>query len=212
MVDRETVTTIRDTHPWASWAVWDEAFPDGDCVETTPNQLAQFIIDRRDRLTPDVVLLGLNRSDDLGGSFTNFHAPTRKHYDYRLKKFIQDGDLNRLHGGYMTDLVDEVEPDAASVTVTDDDADVFLDQLRLLDQSEYNILCFGNKPFRGLSNHFNADPAEQDHELLYAQTTVDGMTLHLYRVWFYGLYGANQAKVDVLETQLRHLNEHIVQR
>lgn len=211
MIDRKTVTRIRDTYPWASWAVWDEAFPDGDCVEANPEQLAQFILERRDRLTPDVVLLGLNRSGDLAGPFTNFHAPTRQHYDYRLKEFIQDGGLARLHGGYMTDLVDEVDPDAASVTVTDDDADVFLDQLRLLDQSDYHILCFGNKPFQGLSDYFDAEPAEQDHELLYAQTTVDGMVLHLYRVWFYGLYGANQAKVDVLETQLRHLNGRIVQ-
>jgi hypothetical protein len=209
MVDRETVTRIRDTYPWASWAVWDEAFPDGECVETVPKQLAQFIIDRRDQLTPDVVLLGLNRSDDLAGPFANFHAPTRKHYDYRLKEFIQDADLNRLHGGYMTDLVDEVDPDAASVTVADDDADMFLDQLRLLDQSEYHILCFGNKPFQGLSDCFDADPIEGDHEIRHAQTTVNGMTLHMYRVWFYGLYGANQAKVDVLEAQLGHLNERI---
>lgn len=211
MVDRETVTRIRDTYPWASWAVWDQTFPDEDCVETNPDQLAQFILDRRDHLTPDVVLLGLNRSGDLAGPFANFHAPTRKHYDYRLKEFIQDDNLDRLYGGYMTDLVDEVDPDAASVTVTDDDADVFLDQLRLLNQSEYHILCFGNKPFRGLSDYFHADPAEQDHELLYAQVTVDGKMLHLYRVWFYGLYGANQAKVDVLETQLGHLNKRIVQ-
>jgi hypothetical protein len=144
MVDHETVTRIRDTYPWASRAVWDEAFPDGDCVETTPDQLVEFILYRHDRLTPDVILLGLNRSDDLAGSFTNFHAPTCRHYNYRLKKFIQDGNLGRLQGGYMTDLVDEVDPDAASVTVTDDDAGVFLNQLRVLDQSEYHILCFGN--------------------------------------------------------------------
>jgi hypothetical protein len=105
--------------------------------------------------------------------------------------------------------VDEVDPDAASVTVADDDADMFLDQLRLLDQSEYHILCFGNKPFQGLSDCFDADPIEGDHEIRHAQTTVNGMTLHMYRVWFYGLYGANQAKVDVLEAQLGHLNERI---
>lgn len=210
MVDRETVTRIRDTYQWASWAVWDERFPDGDCVETNPDQLSQFILDQRDRLTPDIVLLGLNRSGDLVSSFANFHAPTRKHYDYRLKEFIQDGDLDRLHGGYMTDLVDEVDPDASSVTVTDSDADVFLDQLRLLNQSEYHILCFGNKPFRGLTDYFDTDPIEWDPEIKYAQTAADGMTLHLYRVWFYGLYGANQDKVDILETQLHHLNERIV--
>jgi hypothetical protein len=89
-VDRETLGTIAERYPWASWAVWDDVFPDGDHVEA---------------LTPGVVLTGLNRSDDLRAPFSNFHAPTRKHYDYRLKEFIQDGGLRRFQGAYMTDLV-----------------------------------------------------------------------------------------------------------
>jgi len=43
------------------------------------------------------------------------------------------------------------------------------------------------------------------------RTTIktDGLTLSLYRVWFYGLYGVHQAKVDVFKHQLRELNEQI---
>jgi len=75
------------------WAAWDDVFPDGDCVEKQPERLVEFIYDRAEVLTPDVVLMGLNRSDDLSAPYSNFHAPTRKHYDYRLKEFIQDGGL-----------------------------------------------------------------------------------------------------------------------
>lgn len=212
MIDQETVTKVRDEYPWASWAVWDEAFPDGDCVEEHPVELVDFIIEKRANLTPEVILMGLNRSDDLPGPFTNFHAPTRKHFDYRLKEFIQDGELDRLQAAYMTDLVDEVDPDAASVTVTDEDAEVLLEQLRLLDQPAYHVVCFGNKPFNGLIDYFDLDPTDRGNEIKYASTTVDGMQLHIYRFWFYGLYGALQHKVDIFQAQLRHLNNSLAQR
>lgn len=88
--------------------------------------------------------------------YSNFHAPTRKHYDYRLKEFIQDGRLERLQGAYMTDLVDEVGPDSKNVEVSDDDAAVLLKQLRLLGKSKFHVVCFGNKPFDGLVDYFDA--------------------------------------------------------
>jgi len=90
-MDRETLAGITAQYPWASWAVWDDAFPDGDCVEKQPERLVEFVHWRAEVLTSDVVFMGLNRSDDLSASYANFHAPTRKHYDYRLKEFIQDG-------------------------------------------------------------------------------------------------------------------------
>lgn len=43
----------------------------------------------------------------------------------------------------------------------------------------------------------------------YGETTVDGRLIHLYRVWFYGLYGIYEDKVDVLEKQLQHLNGQV---
>jgi len=164
-MDRETLTEIAAQYPWASWAVWDDAFPDGDCVETQPERLVEFVQDRAEMLTPDIVLMGLNRSDDLPAPYANFHAPTRKHYDYRLKEFIQDGGLDRLQGAYITDLVDDVDPDSQSVEVTDDDAAVLLDQLRLLGESEYHVVCFGNKPFGGLVDYFDAGVTSRSPEL-----------------------------------------------
>jgi len=206
-MDRETLIDIAAQYPWASWAVWDDAFPDGDCVEKQPERLVEFVQDRVEVLTPDIVLMGLNRSDDLSAPYANFHAPTRKHYDYRLKDFIQDGGLDRLQGAYMTDLVDDVDPDSQNVEVTDEDAAVLLDQLRLLDESEYHVVCFGKKPFDGLIDYFDVGATSRSPELKRATIETDGLTLSLYRVWFYGLYGANQDKVDVLRQQLQELDE-----
>ena len=156
-MNSEILAEVAAQYLWASWAVWEDAFPDGDCVEKQPERLVEFVQDRVEVLTPDIVLMGLNRSDDLPAPYANFHAPTRKHYDYRLKEFIQDGGLHRLQGAYMTDLVDEIDPDSHSVQVRDDDAAVLLEQLRLLGESEYHVVCFGNKPFDALTAYFDAD-------------------------------------------------------
>ncbi len=204
---KETLSTIAEQYPWASWAVWDEEFPDGDCVEEHPEQLVEFVRKHTEALRPEVVLVGLNRSGDLPAPFSNFHAPTRKHYDYRLKEFIQDGDLNRFRGAYMTDLVDEVDPDSHGVNITETDAAVLLEQLRLLGESEYHVVCFGNKPFDGLVDYFDAEVSTRPPELKCSTVETEGLTLRLYRVWFYGLYGALQDKVDILRRQLQELDE-----
>lgn len=208
-MNNKTLAEIAAQYPWASWGVWDDEFPDGDCVEKQPEQLVEFVHDRAEVLTPDIVLMGLNRSDDLPAPYSNFHAPTRKHYDYRLKEFIQDGGLNRLQGAYMTDLVDGVDPDSQNIEVSGDDAVVLLEQLRLLGESEYHVVCFGNKPFDGLVDYFDAGVTSHSPDLKRATVEVEGLTLSLYRVWFYGLYGANRDKVDVLKQQLHELNEQI---
>lgn len=208
-MDGQSITPIAERFPWASWAIWDEDFPDGDCVEQTPERLVEFIHEHADHLTPDVVLLGLNRSDDLTAPFQNFHAPTRSHYDYRLKKFIQDDGLDRLWGAYMTDLVDQVNPDSNKVQVTDTDAELLIEQLHTLGQDTYHVICFGNKPFNALARYFDATVTTQGPEIKHATITVDGVTLEIYRVWFYGLYGVYQDKVDVLHRQLQQLNEQL---
>ena len=181
-MDSETLAGIAEQYPWASWAVWDEEFPDGDCIEKRPERLVEFVHDRIEVLTPDVVLMGLNRSNDLPAPYSNFHAPTRKHYDYRLKEFIHDSGLDRLQGAYMIDFVDEVDPDSQNVKVSDDDAAVLLEQLRSLGESEYHVVCFGNKPFDGLVDYFDAGVTFHSPELKRATIKTDGLTLYLYRV------------------------------
>jgi len=67
----------------------------------------------------------------------------------------------------------------------------------------------GNKPFDGLVDYFDAGVTSHSPDLKRATIETDGLRLYLYRVWFYGLYGANQDKVEVLNHQLHELNERI---
>ncbi|RMB13950.1 hypothetical protein [Haloplanus aerogenes] len=209
-MDSATLGRLAEQYPWSSWVVWDDSFPDDDCVEECPERLFEFVQNHAEMLTGETVFVGLNRSDDLPAPFSNFHAPTRTHYDYRLKEFVQDGGLRRLHGAYMTDLVDEVDADSHNVDATDEDVAVLLEQLQLLGADEYHLICFGNDPFDALVEYFDVDVSAHPPELRCATVALDGLMLHLYRVWFYGLYGANQDKVAVLERQLQTLNEQVV--
>lgn len=157
MVDRSLVKTIRDEYPETSWALWSREFPDPGCVEETPTEVAPFLVEHHEELISDVVFLGLNRSADLEAPLTNFHAPFKQpHNDYYLKEFVQDAGLTRLLGGFMTDLVDKVEPDSTSVSVTGSDGDQLFDQLELLGADRYHIVCFGNKVFEGLTDYLGA--------------------------------------------------------
>ena len=211
MVSEATVNEFRDRYPWGSWAVWDDEFPEGDCVEKTPDEVADFIVDHSPDLRTDVVMLGLNRSDDLPAPFVNFHSPSGNHYDYRLKEYIQDGGLARLQGAYMTDLVDEIDPDSSNITVTDEDARLFEKQAALLGDNEIHVICFGNKPFQGLIEYYDLEESHLEPEIRYASVDRGEFELHLYRVWFYGLYGANQDKVETVERQLGVLNRRVAQ-
>jgi hypothetical protein len=109
----------------------------------------------------------------------------------------------------MTALVYEVNPDHAGVTLPSADAAVFLNQLDLLGRSDYHVICFGDKPFRALVEYVDFDADSCAHQIEDARTEVDGLTLHLYRVWFDGAWGKNQDKVDILEDQLASLNDRI---
>lgn len=71
------------------------------------------------------------------------------------------------------------------------------------------VKSFGNKPFDGLVDYFDAGVTSRSPELKRATIEPVGLTLHLYPVWFYGLYGVHQDKVDVLNHQLHELNEQI---
>jgi len=208
-MDRETFAGIAEQYPWASWAVWDDAFPDGDCVEKRPERLVEFVHDQAEMLTPAIVLMGLNRSDDLPAPLLKLPRTNSEALRLPAERIHSGRRVELPPGAYMTDLVDEVDPDSQSVEVSDDDAAVLLEQLRELGESEYHVVCFGNKPFDGVVGYFDAEVTSHSPDLKQAVIKTDGLTLYVYRVWFYGLYGANQEKVDVLRQQLHELNERV---
>jgi hypothetical protein len=78
-----------------------------------------------------------------------------------------------------------------------------------LDNDEYHVVCFGNKPFDALIRYFDADVTPRPPEMKHATVTADGLTLDLHRVWFFGLYGGLQDRVPIFESQLQDLNQLI---
>jgi hypothetical protein len=207
-VDMQTLEKIRTHYPGSSWAIWSEMFPGDGCVEESPEELVTFIEANRDRLTPTVVFLALNPSGEHPAGFSNFHSPKSQHFDDRLKAFIQDNNLDRLTGAFMADLVpDTVDPDSENVTPETADVDRFLEQLRVFDAPEHYVICFTAKTFEALQTHFDASPTDDPYSIESFEVTTGEKTLHIHRVWFYGLYGVYADKVQELEEQLIRLND-----
>lgn len=198
---------LQDRFPWSSWAIWDESFPAADCVEEDPSRLPKFFEANVNRLNPDTVLAGLNRSTEIEHPLQNYHSTSGRHYDDRLKRFVQDAELQQIHGAFMTDLVDEVTPESAAVQMTSEDAGTFEAQLQTLPAVGFKIVCFGRKPFEALTDRYTLEVTELPFEVECGSGQIAGFSVDVYRVWFYGLYGVHQHKVDELREQLRYLNE-----
>lgn len=211
MVDAELLESVAASYPNSSWAIWSEDYPGPGCVEEDPTRMVSFILSNRNRLTPNIVFLSLNPSANIPAPYSNWHPTDSKHYDYRLKSFIQDNGLETLLGGYMTDLVShETTPDSAAVDHTEADIDRFLEQLTALGRREYHVVCFFDEDvYEPLRSHFGEESEELKHRIKHFETEWDGRVIHCYRVWFYGNWGANIDKVEKLEQQLGFLDTHI---
>lgn len=209
-VQPQLLEEIREDYPSSSWAIWSDAFPDDDCPESDRDRRVAFIESQHDRLNRRVVFVSLNPSAELPRNYANFHSPKGKHYDNRLKRFIQENDLAHLTGGFMTDIVpDVVNPDSQNVTPEDADVDRFLDQLALFDESEHHVIAFTGSTFDAIQGYFDEPVTTDEHDIQRFTATDNRTMLHVYRVWFYGNYGANQDKVQALERQLEYLDQLI---
>jgi hypothetical protein len=210
-VPLDTLRQLREQFPGSSWALWSKAYPDEGCIEEQPDQLVEFIESNRGQLNPEVVFVSLNPSSDLPTDYANFHSPSWKHYDERIKEFVQENELENLMGGYMTDIVPDVaDPNSANVTPDGADIDRLYNQLSILDEPEYHVICFTGKTFDALTSHFGAEVEQHQHNIELFTASLEEKTLHVYRVWFYGLYGVHQQKVAELEKQLMHLNDELI--
>lgn len=202
-VNRETLETLRDTYPASSWAIWSDSFPEEGCLEDDPEALVSFVESNRERLTPSVVFCSLNPSSESPEDYRNFHSTSGRHGDGRLKRLIQDGGLETLAGGYMTDLVPtEVTADSSRITPADADVERFLEEVALLDQEAYTVVCFTGTTFEAMTEFFGTGSRREDHNVESFVAVHEGRVYFVTRVWFYGLYGRDMAKVDELERQL----------
>lgn len=150
----------------ASWAIWPDDFGsknfswgyDGLCCYN-------FMRKNLSKLKPSPIFLGLNPSSGKKGKsneeprpFCGFHMA--KHQgDKALKEIIQDGKLENLVGGYMTDLY---SIDASSAYELENkpqldkprERKLFEKQLEILNQKRYDVICLGNKVFDELKEGY----------------------------------------------------------
>ena len=193
-----------------SWAVWSEV---GE------NNLA-FFLGNIHNLHGKVIFVGLNRSNianDISkvAPLSNFH--TKGHTgDKRLKRFIQDAQLENLIGGFMTDISEQIETNSSLVEVEEENAlKIFTEKARQIDNSQSrHIVCFGNKVFDTFVNAFNvsSNRIKKDQETKIEEFTVkyDNEIWHLYRVWHYSNYGTFIHKSEIeLPIQLKYINDKI---
>lgn len=210
-IDEQTLTKTHNRFESASWAIWSDSFPDDGCLEEDSDALYAYIAGRIQDLSPEIVFLSLNPSTHFPEGFANFHSTESRHFDRRLKEFIQGNGLTRLMGGYMTDLVmDEQNPDSNMIRANDAHLGRFFEQLDLLGQPAYHIICFLDQPFNALRKQLGAKAKPLDHDIRSFTGDWNGRDIHCYRVWFFGNWGAHQEKVPELREQLRYLNDSIL--
>lgn len=202
-MDPDTLATIRSEFQGTSWALWSDRFPKDGCIEEDVEQLSEFIRTNQKQLDGSVVLLSLNPSAEKPASYQNFHSPDSKHYDSRLKRFIQDNGLDNIVGAFMTDIVpDDVTPNSGEVTPAEADIDRFLAQLGVLGKVEYDVICFSGQAFEALQVFFQGETSLGPHNITSFNGTVGGTTIDVHRVWHYSNWGANAEKVSELKQQL----------
>ncbi len=207
-MDVSTLETLKDEYPTSSWALWSPEFPNDGCVEEDAAELFEFIKRNQDSLRPSVVLLSLNPSTELPSDYQNFHSTEPKHRNDQFRDHVEE---TGLEGAYMADLVERVvDSDSRNVDPTADDVENLLDQLDLLNQETYYVLCFHEKVFQTLLEYCGVRPRELEHDIRAFRGVQNGVQLECYRVWFHANWGANRDKIPALREQLTFLSCEII--
>lgn len=213
MVDESELEALKATHTSSTWAIWSPDFPNQGCVESIlrtsdgrlkegadRDEIYSYILTQRDRLKPHVVIMGLNPGRARPSNYINYHTPMER-FDY-LRRSIEKGGLT---GAYMTDLMEEADTKSDEVTPSPEDVSSLLDQLKILGSDEYHVIVIMTKAFNYLLTHFQENYSTLEHNVRYFTTTVDGMSLHFYRVYFYHNVGYNHKRVQQVPDQFDYL-------
>lgn len=218
MLGKHELKKLSETYEASSWAVWSEEFPAKGSVEhktweeNVTNAIYDMIIENAANLSQDIILMGLNPSGTLSGPFSNFHSPSGRHNDPYLKETIQDRMLANVHGAYMTDLLKgENTPDAhATGDLNEVQLAKFKEELSLLGQSEYDVICFGKSKFeRILRGAFDNEFERIDTvspPILRLETEVNDKVTTFYVVYHYIRTHKNR-----MARQLEFLNEEVLE-
>lgn len=214
--------------PSASFAVWSPTFGDAGCIESVGANVDPFMRAPAQLalLKGSIVLMGLNGTG--GGPFNPFacfHDPNSR-ADNNLKNIIQDGNLQRLKGAYMTDLVhDNDDAAAGNVAIGNNHLQRLMQEFQILAEQHIRLICFEHKSFMFLAskltgltnkqlkqmltnNTIIVDPKDKDVRIFPVCGTIDNILITAYRVHFFGPRD-HDAAYNWLPMELRWLNQNI---
>ena len=194
MMGKNSKSELTETNLNA-WAVWENnsmKMPDISSSEVA------------DLLKPQIIFFGLNPSKNLK-NIRNFHSSSVG--DKRLKKAIQGKNiktpnLEKLIGGFMTDLTDRVESDSSKVDLKEHSFKHIEHVLQTLGENSYHMICFGGKTYETAKNWLLNQKVE-GNDLLKCQVGKKPYKVTLYKVMHYS-YRFGENKVG---EQLAKVNE-----
>jgi len=101
MIDIRQFDAIKMKHgAYASWAVWaDEAGKPKSNMGDISHFHSEAVLSH---LKTDVVMVGLNISRPVSEPFRNFHDPSPRAQDYKIRHAFRD---SAYSGAYMTDII-----------------------------------------------------------------------------------------------------------
>ena len=129
-----------------SWAVWKEK--DGK-EKSNVGDLPVF-----DIVNPNIVFVGLNISTRILEPFANFHSPSPRAHDYKIRYAVSGTPFS---GAYMTDIIKDFEEKAAGnmakyITKNKDFLEenirTFKQELEFIGAVNPIIIAFGNHSYK----------------------------------------------------------------
>ncbi len=207
----------------SSWAIWSDRFNKKDSVEFAPTKIYCFLLNKINLLKNNIVLLGLNhssfkekRKEKFGKDSKHCFAPFETFHtvshagDGRLKRYIQDENLQRLIGSYMTNLSERIDTNSKNVNIITRDFNSLYKQLEILDTSKIEIICFGQKVYYEMKKYFHNNIEQNkllEHEIESFSTKFKKINLKIYHVYH---YSSRRDCPRKLQNQLRYINDKII--
>jgi len=179
----------------ASFAIWHS---EGE----TRFGIEKKIKENLRNLKSNIILLALNPSKKIPSPFCNFHD--RSNTETFLRDHISK--CKALKGAYMTDISQTIKGKSAEVEVRGKDIEIFKDQLEILGEKEYFVVCFGQKTFDNLLKNQNP---KWEKNIETKSGKLGNYTLHCYKVLHYSAVISYDADLDRFISELETANELI---
>jgi hypothetical protein len=168
MIDIQQFENIKQKHgSYASWAVWAEA---SEKPKSNMGDVSHFKTESvLSLLKNDVVMVGLNISRPVLEPFINFHDPTPRANDFKIRYAFKG---SAYYGAYMTDIVKFlVEVDSPNVIkylrghpeLIEKNLEMFREEMQDLKTMAPVILAFGKDAHKILEKNLNKS---EYHELI----------------------------------------------